>query len=214
MKLIHLIAILLAALLMMAGCAQQQVTSYDKGITQMSKLQEKYGADFQNAPLKEAIPSLIAELQAFQRKIVENVENDDTAPLLLVVEYRLLSLESDRLLLEGFKWGDASTTELGFGCRKGSERILNSSALRIMAASKGMESVGPLRGLIEGYPDKAVALNLSQRTVLSLTTTYAVVEKQALGDKGNVEGFCKDSIVVAQDTDGLYHVTFVDDSGE
>ena len=206
-----LIAGVLLAMVFAAGCAQQQVTSYDKGIAQMSKLQGKYGADFQKAPLKEAIPSLIAELQAFQRKVMEN---EDTKALMLVVEYRIRALESDQLLLEGFKWGDASTTELGFGCRKGSERLLNSSALRIMAAEEGVESIEPLRELIEKYPDKAAALNLSQRVVLSLTTTYAVVEEQAMKDKGNVEGFCKDSIEVVQDADGLYHVTFVDDSGE
>ncbi len=194
----------------LVGCAND-FSTYDSGINEMKRIQEKYGVDFQKTPLKEAIPSLVSELSAFDRKVVEN---EDTKALKLLLDYRMRVLESDILLLEGFKWGDASTTEKGFGCIKGSERILNSSALRIMAAAKGEEAIEPLRQFIEQYPQKAAALDLNQRAVLSLTTTYAVVLEQAQKDKGNVEGFCKNAIAIVQDPDGLYHTTPIGDSGE
>jgi hypothetical protein len=204
------IAALVALSLFIMGCSSQ-FSTYDSGIREMSRIQSKYGADFEKSPIKDAIPSLISDLEALQRKIIEN---EDTKPLALAVEYRIKALESDRLLMEGFKWGDASTTEKGFGCRKGSERILNSSALRMMAAEKGEESVLPLQQLIDGYPEKAAAANLSKRTILSLTTTYSVVKEQALDDKGSVEGFCKDAIIITQLEDGLYHVDAIDEMNE
>jgi hypothetical protein len=203
-----LLVILAILTVFLMGCSNQ-FSTYDAGLAEMKRVQQKYGADFEKAPILDAIPSLASELQAFERKIVPN---EDTKALSLLVDYRIKVLESDRLLLEGFKWEDASTTEKGFGCRKGSERILNSSALRIMAVSKGMDSIGPLRKFIEEYPERASAINLSQRSVLSLTTTYSVVEKQAKDDKATVEGFCKDSISIEQQEDGLYRVTVTDES--
>jgi hypothetical protein len=207
MKTAYTIVIVGMLALLTLGCAQQQIAGYDEGIAQLSNIQAKYGADFQNAPVKEAIPSLVAELEAFRHKMVEN---EDTRPLFHLIEYRTHALESDRLLMEGFKWGDASTTEPGFGCRKGSERILNSSALRGMGAAEGMKAIEPLQQFVEEYPDKAAALNLSQRTVLSLSTTYAVVQQQAEKDTKRVESFCKDAIIITQLEDGLYHVVAVD----
>jgi hypothetical protein len=209
MKKIVLVA--LAALMVIALGCSSQFSTYDSGVSEMKKIQAKYGSDFEDAPVKNAIPSLVSELSSFQRKIIEN---DDTKPLMLLTDYRIKVLESDRLLLEGFKWGDASTTEKGFGCRKGSERILNSSQLRTMAAEKGNEAIVPLQQFVSEYPEKASALNLTQRTILSLSTTYAIVAEQAQKDKGNVEGFCENAIEIVQDADGLYHVTVIDDSSE
>ncbi len=195
---------ILTAILM--GCSNQ-FSTYDSALAEMEKIQHKYGVDFEISPILDAIPSIVSELQAFERKIVEN---DDTKAISLLVDYRINVLESDKLLLEGFQWGDASTTEKGFGCRKGSERILNSSALRLMAVTKGMESIEPLNRFIDEYPEKASAINLTKRSVLSLTTTYAVVEKQALDDKGTIEGFCKEAISIEELPNGLYHVTVID----
>jgi hypothetical protein len=185
MKLTVAMVALLAVLL--TACAEERISTYDDGIVQMIQLQNKYGVDFQETPLKDAIPSLRADLQAFERKIVEN---DDTKPLLLVVDYRLHALESDRLLLEGFKWGEASTTEPGFGCRKGSERILNSSALRNASATEGFASLVPLQQFVEEYPEKASALNLSQRLIVSLNANYAVIQQEAEKDRRIVQRLC------------------------
>ncbi|HIH91170.1 TPA: hypothetical protein HA281_00025 [Candidatus Woesearchaeota archaeon] len=187
-KTLSLMMALVALGVLLASCSQQRITSYDTGVAQLAAIQNKYGVDFQQSPPgADSIASLSAETVALKRKVVEN---DDMKPLLLLFDYRINTLDADRLLIEGFQWGAASTTEPGFGCKKGSERILNSSRLRNESANAGLAAAESLRQFVNGYPEKAAALNLTQRTILSLTTTYAVVQKQAEKDHRIIMGFC------------------------
>lgn len=186
---IPMMVALLALGILLASCSgQQRVAAYDQGLALLKATQDKYGVDFEKSPAgADSTASLSAEIVSLRRKVIGN---EDTKPLLLLLDYRVDVLEADRLLIEGFRWGAASTTEPGFGCKKGSERILNSSRLRNQSASAGLAAAESLRQFVNGYPDKAAALNLTQRTILSLTTTYAVVQKQAEKDHRIVMGFC------------------------
>ncbi len=173
---------------LLVSCSEQRISSYEQGVAHLNALHAKYGVDMERSPAgADSIASLSAEVTALKRKVTED---EGTKPLLLLLDYRINLLDSDRLLLEGFKWGSASTTELGFGCKKGSERILNSSQLRNQSATAGFEAIAALQQLIEKYPEKAAALNLTQRTVLTLSVNYAVVQKQAEKDHRMVMGFC------------------------
>jgi hypothetical protein len=185
--------------LLVLSCAPSGITSYDSGVREMREIQDKYGVDFEKSPSSAAIPSLKAELLQLERKVVPN---EDTMALSLLVEYRTELLEADRLLSEGFKWGAASTTDPGFGCIKGSGRILNSSTLRASSSQHGLAAVDSLQRLIDEHPEEAHALNLSQRTVISLRTNYVIVGQQAQKDRDIVMGFCfKDQAKNAEDQD-------------
>ncbi len=162
----------------------------------MKAIQDKYGVDFLSSPPSpSSIESLSSELTSLQRKIIEN---ENTKPLLMLFNYRIQLLESDRLLIEGFKWGAASTTEFGFGCRKGENRILNSSRLRNGSANAGFASALALQQFIESSPDRASALNLTQHTFISLTANSAIVQKQAERDYKIVTNFCSEEITIEQ----------------
>ena len=193
---ISLAIVLIILGILLASCSEQRITSYEQGVAHLNALQAKYGADMERSPAgADSISSLSAEIVSLKRKATEN---EGTKPLLLLLDYRISLLEADRLLIEGFKWGAASTTEPGFGCKKGSERILNSSQLRNQSATAGFEAITALQQLIEQYPEKAAALNLTQRTVLTLSVNYAVVQKQAEKDHRVVMGFCFGDNAAAQ----------------
>ncbi len=205
MKHTKTLAAVLFLALFLASCQTDRITSYEQGVSQMESLQDKYGATFEKSPpTPQAISSLSSELSSLRLKVTENL---DTEPLLLLIDYRMNLLESDRLLLEGFKWGAASTTEPGFGCKRGSERILNSSQLRNSSANAGHASLASLQQFVNAYPDQSKALNLSQRTILTLTTTFAIVQNQAEKDHRIIMNFCFGNITVSEspstlDTDG------------
>ena len=189
MRTVPALILLIFGTILLAGCAST-ISSYDSGIRQMEKIQGRYGVDFESSPAQaDSIRSLTAEMAALQRKVAEN---DDTKALLLLLDYRINLLEADRLLLEGFRWGEASTTAPGFGCKKGNERILNSSTLREESGTWGIEAAESLQQLISEYPDKAASLGLTIQTVVNLNANYGIVLKQALSDREIVMGFCFD----------------------
>ncbi|HLD87291.1 MAG TPA: hypothetical protein VJB12_04460 [Candidatus Nanoarchaeia archaeon] len=177
--------------LVMLGCQSDSISTFDDGASQIKEIQGRYGVDFVSSPKgQDPILSLQSELTSLSRKVEQR---DDTKALSLLLEYRIGALEADRLLLEGFKWGEASTTAPGFGCKKGNERILNSSKLREESGTRGIEAAESLSKLINDYPEKASSLGLTIQTVVNLNANYGIVLKQALKDRDIVMDFCFDS---------------------
>ena len=58
-------------------------------------------------------------------------------PLEYLLDFRIKTLEAERLHIEGWQWGRASTTDWGFGCKKGYPIITESARLRNSSAQKG-----------------------------------------------------------------------------
>ena len=114
--------------------------------------------------------------------------------ILSSTDFRIKSLEAEKLHLEGWQWGKASTTEYGFGCTKGSARILNSSKIRNASAQKGYESLDALKSLIEEFPEEAKSVDLSQKDALFLNAVYYQIEEKAASDARLIRSLCKEQI--------------------
>lgn len=181
---------------LLAGCAPQQeedkLDTYDSVMEELQQTFGRYQVDlYRPAPSIESSKSLQSELNSLKRKIVKN---EDTTPALMVIDFKINLLESDVLLLDGFKWGDASTTEPGFGCKRGSERIVNSTNLRTAAVKEGREALKALTSFTEQYPDKAVELEVDHLTIASMGAAFLKVEEQVTTDRGRLVNFCKEKI--------------------
>lgn len=188
MRMVPAILFVMFSFLMVSCDTQPEITTYDAALQELNQLHGRYQVDLLDTPnSREAIASMQGDLAALERKIGKN---DQTSPVLLLIDFRQRLLESDDLLIEGFKWGEASTTEPGFGCRKGSGRILNSSALRNESAEKGYEAVELLDTFIDVYPERAAEIGVGQKDVLTLNANYQVIREQAQKDHDFVTGFC------------------------
>src|SRR3989344_8053009 len=146
-----------------AGCSAQ--FAFNKGISELDKIDGKYGMSLKVPPeTTEDIDSVIRELEQFK-------EANELESLELLVDFRIKFLESQKLYLEGWQWGKASTTEYGFGC-KGYGRITESARLRNESAAKGFEAIGILEKFVESYPNEAKSIDMSQKDALFLKAIY------------------------------------------
>lgn len=193
-----LIGLLLVFLLL--GCAPSQeegkLDNYDTALAELQQTFARYQVDFYRpAPSIESSKSLQSELNSLKRKMVEN---EDTKPVIMLIDFKINLLESDVLLLEGFKWGEASTTNPGFGCKRGSERIVNSTKLRTAAIKEGREALTALTTFMEQYPDKAAQLQFDHLTIAAMGAAFLKVEEQVATDRGRVVNFCKEKINIEE----------------
>jgi hypothetical protein len=111
-----------------------------------------------------------------------------------LLDFRIKGIEAEKLHTEGWQWGRGSTTDWGFGCRKGSARILNSSKIRNSSAYRGYESLESLQLLIDEFPDEAKSLNLLQKDILFLNAAYQQIEDKARRDSSIIRSACKKQI--------------------
>lgn len=172
------------------GCVPAQTITFEQGIKRINGMDAKFGADIKTSPNStESIDELFAELMGFGA-----VNKDMPLSLKYLLDFKIKMLEAEKLHIEGWQWGKASTTEYGFGCRKGSERILNSSKIRNSSAQKGYEAINSLQLLIDGFPDEAESVNLTQRDLLFLNAAYRQVEDKAAKDARTIRSLCKEQI--------------------
>ena len=173
------------------GCASSsQVISFEQGVKRINKIDEKFGADMKIPPNStEEIDGLLAGLVGF-------AASNKNIPLSLkyLLDFRIKSLEAELLHIEGWQWGRGSTTDWGFGCRKGSARILNSSKIRNASAQKGYEALDALKSLIEEFPKEAKSLDLSQKDLLFINAQYYKIEEKAGKDAKTIRNLCKEQI--------------------
>ncbi|MFH0868185.1 MAG: hypothetical protein V1831_02645 [Candidatus Woesearchaeota archaeon] len=178
-------------LIIVSGCAlNSNAITFEQGVKRINEMDEKFGATIKTPPNStENIDSLLAELTGF------SAVNKDI-PLLLsyLLDFKIKMLEAEKLHTEGWQWDKASTTEYGFGCKKGSARILNSSKIRNASAYKGYEAIEALQLLVDEFPNEAKGLDLSQKDVLFLNAAYQQVEDKAIKDAKIVRSLCKEQI--------------------
>ena len=177
-------------LIIVYGCDSSGTITFNQGVKRINKIDDKYGVDMKTVPnSSQEINGLLAELTGFSA-----LNKDMPLSLKYLLDFRIKSLEAELLHIEGWQWGRASTTDWGFGCKKGSARILNSSKIRNSSAQKGYEALDALSSLLEEFPKEAKSLDLSQKDMLFLNAAYQQVEDKAAKDAGTIMNFCKEQI--------------------
>lgn len=181
---------LMFTLIFLYGCVTQ--TEFEREVEKIGEIDKKYGASLKSPPeTTDKIDELIAQLIGFSAvgELPESVES--------LIDFKLKFLEAEKLHAEGWQWGRASTTEFGFGCKKGYARITESARLRNASAQKGFEAVDTLQFFVESYPQETKSINLTQIDVLILKATYFQIQEKALRDGRIVKNGCKDEAAAA-----------------
>ena len=186
-KLIFPLAVFL--MVIVYGCATTTVT-FDNGVKKINEFDKQFGATMKAPPNStEGVNGLLAQLVGFR---AANAAMDKSLANLL--DFRIKSIEAERLHIEGWQWGKGSTTDYGFGCNKGSARVLNSSSIRNASAQKGYEAVELLQLFIDSYPKQAESINLTQKDALFLNAAYQQVEEKASRDSRLINNLCKEQV--------------------
>ena len=187
-KLILPIALFL--LVIIYGCANQVDAGFNEGVKKINGFDKQFGATMKAPPNStEGVNGLLAQLVGFR---AANADMDKS--LVNLLDFRIKSLEAERLHIEGWQWGKGSTTDYGFGCNKGSARVLNSSRIRNASAQKGYEAVEALQSFIDGYPKQAESINLTQKDILFINAAYQQVEEKANRDAGIISSLCREQV--------------------
>ena len=178
-------------LIIVYGCTpKSQTITFEEGVNRINDIDKEFGATMKTPPNStEKIDGLFIQITGFAA-----LNKDMPKALEYLLDFRIKSLEAEKLHIEGWQWGKASTTEYGFGCTKGSARILNSSKIRNASAQKGYESLDALKSLIEEFPEEAKSVDLSQKDVLFLNAAYKQVEDKATNDAKTIRSLCKEQI--------------------
>jgi len=179
----------LLVLIFVYGCSPETI-AFKKNVKRINELDEKFGATMKTAPnSEEGVSELFIQLTGFS---AANEDLPDSIKSLL--DFRIKNLEAELLHIEGWQWGRGSSIDYGFGCRKGSARILNSSKIRNSSAQKGFESTDTLKLFIDSFPKEAKYVNLSQKDVLFLNAAYFLIEAKASKDSRIIRNACKEQI--------------------
>jgi len=182
-----LILIFAISVVIITSCTSPFEKSFNDGVERLNELDSSYNVNLKSAPeTTDKIDELIFQYVGFRA-----LQTDVPQPLDYLIDFRLNFLESEKLNLEGWQWGRASTTEFGFGCKKGFARITESASLRNQSAQKGFEAVTTLTTFVDEYPEESKSLNLTQKDALFLNAYYFQVEKKALRDAAIVKSACK-----------------------
>lgn len=172
------------------GCVQ--VKDFKYGAKQINKINLKYNTTMETYPKNiNEINLMYDDLKELKRLQLDNGEE----PFNYVLDYRLLNLEAEKLFIEGQKYGEAGTTEGGFGC-KSRPLIIESASLRNSSALKGFEAVNLLREFVDKYPNEANSVGLSAKNALFLNATFYQIEKVVRRDSNTINHFCPQNVTL------------------
>jgi len=181
---------IILVLVVISGCTNSGTITFEQGVKRINEIDDEFGSTMKTPPnsLKK-IDGLLVQLTGFSA-----VNDDMTLSLKYLIDFKIKSLEAEKLHTEGWQWGRGSTTDWGFGCKKGSAHVLNSSKIRNASAQKGFESLESLRLLVNQFPKEAESVNLTQKDVLILQASYQQVEEKAARDAKTIKSVCKEQI--------------------
>lgn len=183
MKINHIL-IFFIFVLFIIGCSAE-ITSFEKGIKEMAKINKKYSVDFKSIPnTMENAVLLRNDLKQISGMGVNAPESFN-----LFLDYRIKSIESNIIHLEAWKEGMKASTRDGFGC-KSLPIVVNSSILRNISAQKGYEAIKVLQEFVDKYPEEALTINITQRDIVFTNLYYYEIEREAKRDRTIIEHFC------------------------
>ncbi|MBW2976989.1 hypothetical protein KY347_06095 [Candidatus Woesearchaeota archaeon] len=174
-------------LMILCGCATSpKAMTFEEGVNRINEIDERFGSGMKTPPNStEEIDELMVQLTGFSA-VNENMPKS----LEYLIDFRIKSLEAEKLHIEGWQWGKASTTDYGFGCIKGSARIIESARLRNSSAQKGYEAVSALQMLVNEFPEEAESVNLTQKGIVFLNAAYYQIEEKARKDASIIRNLC------------------------
>jgi len=181
--------IIVLSLIIVYGCTDSSI-AFKQGVKRINEIDENFGASMKKPPdSAEKVDALLIQLTGFAA-----ANEDMTLSLKYLLDFRIKSMEAEKLHIEGWQWGRGSTTDWGFGCRKGSARVLNSSRIRNSSAQKGFEALESLQLLVDEFPAESKSVNLTQKDVLFLNAAYQQVSDKASRDSRIIRSACKEQI--------------------
>jgi len=177
------------SLIVLYGCQGSDTMTFSKGAERLNEINEKFGSSMKTPPnSEEDIKALMVQITGFA------ASQDLPVSLEYLIDFRLKNLAAERLHIEGWQWGRGSSIDYGFGCRRGSARILNSSKIRNASAQKGYEAVDALQLFVDEFTEEAKSVNLTQKDVIFLNANIQQVEEKANRDSKTIRRMCKEQI--------------------
>ena len=171
-------------LILVIGCAQSKDFGY--GIKQMNIVDAKYNTTMDTYPKN---PSTIDMLIKDLKELIKLQLDKGQESLYHSVGIRILNLESEKLFIEGQKYGSSGTATDGFGCKQ-RPLIIESVGLRNQSASKGFEAVNTMREFIVKYPTDAESVNITEKNALFFNATFYKISSDARKDSSIINSFC------------------------
>ncbi len=177
-------------LIFIVGCTQARDFSY--GVSQLDNIDSKYNTTVETYPNNiPEIDLMINELKELKKLPLEK----DQEPFNYLVDYKILNLEVERMIIKGNKYGKSGTTKFGFGC-KIRPLITESVSFRNKSSIIGFEAVSLLREFVDKYPEDASSVGLSYKNSLFLNATFYQISKEARRDSRVINNFCPASTVL------------------
>ena len=182
---------IVSILIILYGCASSSKSiTFEQGVKRINEIDKEYGVDMKTLPNStEKISGLLTQITGFAA-----LNKNMPKSLEYLLDFRIKTLEAELLHIEGWQWGRGSTTDWGFGCKKGSVRILNSSSIRGSSAQRGFEALEALQLFVDDFPTEAKSLDFSQKDILFLNAAYQQVEDKAAKDSRTIRSVCKKQI--------------------
>jgi len=182
--------LLVVLLCLLAGCAKSKDFSY--GLGQMDAVNSKYNITYSSYP---ADVNQIDVIINSYRELKELKLDKDQEAFNELVDYRLLTFESDKQFVNSLKYGDAGTTKKGFGC-KIRPLIIETVKFKNESAMKGFEAISKLKDFVDKYPQNSKLANLSQKDVIFLNASFYELSKDANRDSNIINSFCPENITL------------------
>ena len=174
---------------MLAGCAQQD---FEYGLEKLNEVNSRYNTTIETYPKSAAQIGLMM-------KDMDNLKNlqlqNGQEPFDILIRYRILNLEAERLFVESQKHGFYDLAKTGFGC-KPRPLIIESVALRNQSAQKGFEAVALLREFINEYPEDANTAGFSNKNALFLNASFYEISRIARSDSSIINRFCPQNVTL------------------
>ena len=171
-------------LIFIVSCVQAKDFNY--GLKQINNLNSKYNTTMDTYPNTiSRINSMISDFEEIKKLQLETGKE----PFNYLIDYRLLNLEAEKLLIEGQKYGDAGFTKDGFGCKQ-RPLIIESVKLRNNSALKGFEAVDLSREFVEKYAKEAEIAGISLKSALFLNAAFYQISEGARRDSNIINNFC------------------------
>ena len=174
-------------LLFIIGCSPlNNAKDFSYGLRQISMIDSKYNSTMGK------YPGSLAQIDAMIKDYVDlkGIHLDkEQEQFSYVVEYKTLSLQSERLRILGDKYANSGSTKEGFACKL-RPLIVESAMLRNQSAHKGYGATRVMNEFIDKYKNYAESAGLFARDVLFLNATYYQFAKDAKKDSGIINNFC------------------------
>lgn len=189
-----IIFIFVLSLMVVYGCTSpgsiSEPITFNEGVERINEIDKKYGATMKVPPnSKEKIDGLLTQITGFAA-----LHQDMPLSLKYLLDFRISSLKAEKLHIEGWQWGKGSSIDYGFGCRKGSSRILNSSNIRNASAQNGFKALDSLQLLVDDFPVEAKSINLTKKDVLFLNAAYYQIQDKAEKDARVIKSACAEHL--------------------